>query len=215
MLFRSVVRTPNTMRFWINADPRAVADVSLDVNVSNPSQPDHRVTVRLLGGRRYPIGIDYWALPEKEGAAAPAIALRWKPPRGTERPVPARNLSPQMASPTLVIGTRFPPDDGSHGYERGLSVSKEWDEATTRAAFEVANHVARRLDRYAGTRAGDPARRDKIEAFAVRFVESAWRRPLDAEERRRDVAERFRGAIEVEPVVRRVVLQALKSPQFL
>ena len=107
--YEVVVRTPNTMRFWINADPRAAADVSLDVNVSNPSQPDHRVTVRLLGGRRYPIGIDYWALPEKEGAAAPAIALRWKPPRGAERPIPARNLSPRLASPTLVIGTRFPP----------------------------------------------------------------------------------------------------------
>ena len=44
------------------------------------------------------------------------------------------------------------------GFERGLTVSKSWDEATTRGAFEVANHVKRLVDRFAGTRAGDPER---------------------------------------------------------
>jgi mono/diheme cytochrome c family protein len=213
--YEFVVRTPNTMRFWINADPRAAADVSLDVNVSNPSQPDHRVTVRLLGGRRYPIGIDYWALPEKEGAAAPAIALRWKPPRSAERPIPARNLSPRLANPTLVIGTRFPPDDSSHGYERGLSVSKEWDDATTRAAFEVANHVAKRIDRLAGTRAGEAGRAAKIEAFAARWVGAAFRRPLAEGERELHVASVFRESADPDIAMRRVLLRSLKSPHFL
>jgi mono/diheme cytochrome c family protein len=98
--YEFVVRTPNTMRFWINAEPGVIATASLDVNVSNPAHPDHRVTVRLLGGRRYPIGLDYWALPEKAGAPPPAIALRWKTPRGPERPVPARALSPAVVRPT-------------------------------------------------------------------------------------------------------------------
>ena len=167
------------------------------------------------GGRRYPIGIDYWALPEKEGAAAPAIALRWKPPRGAERPIPARNLSPRLANPTLVIGTRFPPDDGSHGYERGLSVSKEWDEATTRAAFEVANHVAKRIDRLAGTRAGEAGRAAKIEAFAARWVGAAFRRPLSEAERELHVASVFRESADPDTAMRRVVLRSLKSPHFL
>jgi mono/diheme cytochrome c family protein len=210
-----VVRTPNTVRFWINAEPGLVAEASLDVNVSNPTRPDHRVTVRLLAGRRYPIAIDYWALPEKPGAPPPAIALRWKPPHGTERPVPARLLSPAPARPTLVVTTRFPPDDGSHGYERGLSISAEWDEATTRAAFEVAAHVGRRVDRLAGTRPGDAGRAGRIEALAARFLAGAFRRPLAAEEREAHVAAVFRGAPDAETALRRVVLFALKSPRFL
>jgi len=209
------VRTPNTVRFWINAEPGVPADASLDVNVSNPTRPDHRVTVRLLAGRRYPIAIDYWALPEKPGAPPPAIALRWKPPHGTERPVPARLLSPAPARPTLVVATRFPPDDGSHGYERGLSVSAAWDEATTRAAFEVAAHVGRRVDRLDGTRAGDAGRAGRIEAFAARFLAGAFRRPLTAEEREAQVAAVFRAAPDPETGLRRVVLFALKSPRFL
>ena len=210
-----VVRTPNTVRFWINAEPGVVAEASLDVNVSNPTRPDHRVTVRLLGGRRYPIAIDYWALPEKPGAPPPAIALRWKPPHGTERPIPARLLSPAPARSTLVVTTRFPPDDGSHGYERGLSVSAEWDEATTRAGFEVAAHVGRRVDRLAGTRPGDAGRAGRIEAFAARFLAGTFRRPLTAEERAAHVAAVFRAAPEPETALRRVVLFALKSPRFL
>jgi mono/diheme cytochrome c family protein len=210
-----IVRTPNTVRFWINADPGVAAEASLDVNVSNPTQPDHRVTVRLLAGRRYPVAIDYWALPEKPGAPPPAIALRWKPPHGTERPVPARLLSPAPVRPTLVVTTRFPPDDGSHGYERGLSVSAEWDEATTRAAFEVAAHVGRRVDRLAGTRPGEAGRAGRIEALAGRFLAGAFRRPLTAEEREAHVAAVFRGAPDPETGLRRVVLFALKSPRFL
>jgi hypothetical protein len=114
-----------------------------------------------------------------------------------------------------VIATRFPPDDSSHGYERGLSISKEWDDATTRAAFEVAGHVAKRLDRLAGTRPGDPDRAAKLEAWAARFVARAFRRPLRPEETERHVTAVFRAAPETDAAVRRVVLLALKSPQFL
>lgn len=214
-LYEFTVRTPNTLRFWINADPAVPGEANLDVNVSNPTHPDHRVTVRLLGGRWYPIGIDYWALPEKAGAPPPAIALRWKSPHGAEQVVPARHLSPQTVRPTLVVTTRFPADDSSHGYERGLAVSRAWDEATTQAAFEVANHVGRRLNRLAGTRPGGATRAQKLEAWAARLVAAAFRRPLGAEENRRYVAEVFQAAPDAETAVRRVVLFALKSPQFL
>lgn len=209
-----VIRTPNSVRVWINADPAEPPTV--DVNVSTPDRPDHRVTVRLLGGRRYPIVIDWWALAEKAGSSVvPAISLRWKPPHGNERPIPARNLSTAKAEPTFVIATRFPADDSSHGYERGISVAKAWDEATTSAAFEVANHVVRRLDRLAGLRRDDPERAKKIEAFAARFVAAAFRRPLTPEETGRFVTDLLRGAPDAETGLRRVVLLALKSPHFL
>ena len=215
--YEFVVRTPNSIRVWINADvnPGAPAEAVIDANVSRPDDPDHRVTVRLLGGRRYPIGIDYWALPGKAGAPPPSIVLRWKPPHGSERPIPARNLSPVRVKPTFVLTTRFPPDDSSQGYERSTTVSKAWDEATTSAALEVANQVVRKLDALADTRSDEAARGEKVAAFAERLVTAAFRRPLSEEEKRLYVTERFRGAVDSETAIKRVVLLALKSPQFL
>ena len=212
--YEFIARTPNSVRVWINSglDP---AEARIDASVSNPADPDHRTTVRLLGGRRYPIAVDYWALPGKAGSPPPSLSLRWKPPHGVERTIPARHLSPTRVAPTLVLTTRFPAEDSSEGYERSTTVSKAWEEATTAAAFEVANHVVRRLDRLAGSRAGDPSRGEKLETLAVRFLELAWRRPLGAEERRREVRDRFRAAPDAETAVRRMVLLALKSPQFL
>ena len=213
-----VIRTPNSVRIWINAEPdlRSGTEPTLDVNVSTPKDPDHRVTLRLLGGRAYPIAIDWWALPEKTGSPVlPAISLRWKPPHGSERAIPSRNLSTGKATPTFVVATRFPADDSSQGYERSISVSKAWDEATTNAAFEVANHVIKRLDRLGGTRPNDPARAQKLAAFAEKFVSAAFRRPLTPEETQRNVTALLRTAPDVEIGVRRVVLLALKSPHFL
>lgn len=213
-----VIRTPNSVRVWINAEPelRGAAEPTLDINVSTPASPDHRVTVRLLGGRRYPIAIDWWALPEKTGSpVVPAISLRWRPPHGSERPVPARNLSTAKVAPVFVVATRFPADDSSEGYERGVSVAKAWDEATTNAAFEVAQHLVKRADRFAGTRRDDPERAGKIQAFAARLVGAAFRRPLTPAEEERFVTALFRGAPDAETGLRRAVLLALKSPHFL
>jgi mono/diheme cytochrome c family protein len=217
--YEFVIRTPNSVRVWINADvsPAVATDASIDVNVSNPQNPDHRVTVRLIGGRVYPLGIDYWALPGKAGAAPPpALSLRWKPPHGSERPIPSRNFSTANVEPTFVVQTRFPADDSSLGYERSGSVSKEWEEATTSAAFEIANHVVKHLDRLASVATpGDATRASKIEMFAEKFVTAAFRRPLTAAEKRRYITARFKAAPDPETAVKRVVLLALKSPQFL
>jgi mono/diheme cytochrome c family protein len=214
-----IIHTPNSVRVWINADPEprgATEPPTLDINVSTPKTPDHRVTLRLLGGRSYPIAIDWWALPEKTGSpVVPAISLRWKPPHGSERPIPARNLSTAKTAPTFVVATRFPADDASHGYERSTSVSKAWDEATTSAAFEITNHVLKRLDRFAGTRPDDPARAKKIAAFAEKFTAAAFRRPLSPEETQRHVTTLLRDAPDPENGLRRVLLLALKSPHFL
>lgn len=215
--YEFVVRTPNSVRFWINAEFVA-GDAALDVNVNRPDEPDHRVTVRLLGGREYPIGIDYWALPGKVGGPPPSIELRWKPPHGVERRIPARNLSTATVRPTFVVQTRFPAGDSSRGYERAGALSKELDAATTSAAFEVANFLARRMDRLAGTRDGDPQRLQKVARLAERFVAGAFRRPLTGDEKQRFVAEKFAGVAvggDVDGAFKKVVLLALKAPQFL
>ena len=61
-----------------------------------------------------------------------------------EAPAPSRrgdSAAEPLAEPfpeTFVVQTPFPPDDRSVGYERGTSISKAWDQATTDAAIEVA-----------------------------------------------------------------------------
>jgi mono/diheme cytochrome c family protein len=212
--YEFVVRTPNSVRVWINSEFMP-AEAKIDVNVSTPQNPDHRVTVRLLAGRRYPIAIDYWALPGKAGAPPPSIALRWKPPHGSERTIPARHLSPVPVKPAFVLATRFPANDSSRGYERSGPPTKEWDEATTAAAFDVANHLVKHVDRLAGTRPGDPERPQKVATLAERFTTAAFRRPLTPAERTRFVTERFKSAPDPETALKRTALLALKSPQFL
>jgi hypothetical protein len=117
--------------------------------------------------------------------------------------------------PTFVARTAFPPDDSSLGYARGVAVSKAWDDATTSAAFEAANHAVKYLDRFAHSTPADVDRGPKLQRFAARWVEAAFRRPVSDEERTRWVTNQFNSAPSPETAVKRIVLLALKSPQFL
>ncbi len=77
-------------------------------------------------------------------------------------------------------GRPFPPDDRSVGYERGTSISKAWDQATTDAALEAADFVAAHLKDLAGVAdgAGDQDREKRLREFCSQFAERAFRRPL-------------------------------------
>ena len=72
-----------------------------------------------------------------------------------------------------MLTTPFPPDDNSLGYERGSSVSKAWDEATTQAAFEVATYLTDRLQRFSGAKPEDADAKAKHIGFCRRFAERA------------------------------------------
>src|SRR6185369_2508347 len=115
---------------------------------------EHRATIHLIGGRLYPIRLDFFKFKEKNGS----ITFSWQPPRGALEPVPARNLFPVRSTSTFVVTTRFPPDDSSVGYERGVAVSKAWDEAATQAAIEVANYLIKHIDRFSRSKASDTNR---------------------------------------------------------
>jgi len=223
-----VVRSPNGIRLWVNGSTTPL----IDAYVASGAQTEHRATIRLIGGRAYPLELDFF----KFNDATASIALEWKPPHGVQQVIPARNLSTDRVDSTFVLETRFPADDSSAGYERGVQISKAWDEAATQAAIETANQVVARLDALARTRKEEPDRDEKLREFGARFVEAAWRRPLTGAEREVFVDAQFqpresRGLFDrlwsvfsppkpVEPpapedAVKRVVLLALKSPQFL
>ena len=78
--------------------------------------------------------------------------------------IPRRNLSPNSFPETFVLQAPFPPDDRSVGYERGTSVSKAWDQATTDAAIEVAGYVVAHLKELAGVADGAADREPKTRA---------------------------------------------------
>ena len=205
--YQFIVKTPNGIRLWVNDEDQAL----IEATVSSGGLNEHKAALRLIGGRAYPLRLDYFKSTEKRAA----VSLQWQPPHGVQEPIPARNLSPERAPSTLVITTPFPPDDSSVGYERGVAVSKAWDEATTQAAIEVANHVVARLDRLSRSKPADTNRSAKVEAFCQKFVETAFRRPLNDEQRRLFVSSRLKSAQKLEDGVKRVVLLALKSPRFL
>ena len=94
---------------------------------------------------------------------------------------------------TFVLSTPFPPDDRSAGYERGTSVSKAWDGATTDAAIEVAGYIVAHLKELAGV--GDDAgdRGAKLREFCSRFAERAFRRPLTDEQKAFFIERRVQG----------------------
>jgi len=205
--YEFIVKTPNGVRLWVNDDDRALVDASVasgDVN-------EHSGRLSLLEGRTYPIRLEFFKSKDK----TTSIALLWQPPRGVRKLLPPRDLSPREVNPVCVVATPFPPDDSSVGYERGVSVSKAWDDAATQAAIEVANHVISRLDELAGTRPGAEDRSDRIQRFCEQFAETAFRRPLTAEQREIYIDRQLEAGVPLETAAKRIVLLTLKSPRFL
>ena len=117
--------------------------------VKSGDDTEFRASIFLLAGRAYPIRLEFSKAKQgvddtKKNPNPPPTtgvdraALEAAEPRGRGDPgaVPhARRRSPEVA----VIETPFPPDDRSFGWERGTTVSKEWDAATTDAAIEAAD----------------------------------------------------------------------------
>jgi hypothetical protein len=219
-LYEFVVRTDHALRLWVN-DNRTAA---IDGWVKSGSDTEYRASVFLLAGRAYPIRLEFSKA--KQGVddskknpnppAKPAFArLLWKRPNRAVEVIPARHLTPAKWPEVAVIETPFPPDDRSLGWERGNVISKEWEAATTAAAFDTAAHVLAKLNDLAATQPAAPDRAAKVKAFARAFAERAFRRPLTDAEKALFVDRQFEAAPDLEAAVKRVVLLVLKSPRFL
>ena len=215
------VRTEHATRLWLNDLNRPL----IDAWVKSGTDTDHRATITLLGGRVYPLrlefskakqGVDDSKEKKKQAPKVNAsIVLEWALPHRPAEVVPRRNLSPSRVPETFVVAAPFPPDDRSVGYERGTSISKAWDQATTDGAIEVAGSVVSRLRELSGIDNGDSDRSTKLRAFCRRFAERAFRRPLTDEQMRLFIDRPFETAPDPDTAVKRVVLLVLKSPRFL
>ncbi len=219
--YRFTVRTEHATRLWVNERQTAL----IDAWVKSGSDTEHSGTITLLGGRAYPIKLEFskakQGVNDSDKLIGPpkpvpaSIVLEWTRPGHTAEPVPSRLLAPGDLPTLFVTTTPFPPDDRSVGYERGTSVSEDWDRATTEAALEAAGYVAERLPRLAGVKDDDPDRVAKLKAFCRTFAERAFRRPLGDDLAALYVDRPFAETSDPTLATRRVVMLVLKSPRFL
>jgi Protein of unknown function (DUF1592)/Protein of unknown function (DUF1588)/PA14 domain/Protein of unknown function (DUF1595)/Cytochrome C oxidase, cbb3-type, subunit III len=205
--YELLFKTENAGRLFINDKDRPL----IDALVKSGNDTEYRASVYLLGGRAYPLRMEFSRTKETTSS----VALEWKLPRRASEIIPRRSLSPISLPETFVVQTPFPPDDRSVGYERGTSVSKAWDQATTDAAIEVASYVTAHLKELAGVEEGAADREPKLREFCRRFTERAFRRPLTDEQKTFFIDHQFKDAPDLETAVKRVGLLVLKSPRFL
>jgi cytochrome c553 len=220
--YEFVVRTEHAARLYVNDKQEPLVDAW----VQSGTDTEHRGEIHLLGGRAYPIKLEFSRGKQgvndkdknKKGfkpSANTSVSLEWKRPNHTLEVISSRNLSTQESPEVFVLETRFPPDDRSIGYERGTSVSKAWDEATTDGAIETAGYVAEHIQRLAGADPNNAGSEPKLRLFCADFAEQAFRRPLTEDQQKFYVHRQFEAAPDLLTGVKRVVLLVLKSPRFL
>jgi cytochrome c553 len=218
--YEFVIRTEHAARLYLNDNKHPL----IDAWVKSGKDTEHRGAIFLLGGRAYPLrlefskakqGVDDSKTNKKKPQVKASIALEWKLPHRAAEVVPQRCFSPISGPISFVLTTPFPPDDRSVGYERGTTISRAWEQATTEAAIEIADYVVGNLSELSGVADNALDRPAKLRDFCLRFAERAFRRPLTPEQKRLYVEHSFAPGRDVETAVKRCLLLVLKSPRFL
>ncbi|WP_437186647.1 DUF1592 domain-containing protein [Planctomicrobium sp. SH668] len=204
--YEFILESENGVRLFLNDNQKEL----IDAWVASGTETSHRGTTHLLGGRRYAIRVEFFRY--KQPTAS--IKLKWKRPGFAEEVIPTRFLFKEWAPELFVINTPFPPDDRSSGYERGTTISKGWKEAVIQASLETGDYVSSKIPTLAGLGENDENRAQKIRDFSIRFVTTAFRRPL-SEEQIHELIDRQLTGVSEEIGVKRVVLRTLMSPAFL
>jgi len=230
--YEIVLRSDGAVRLWLNNAKSTgggggnefaqVDPATIDGWVKSEGVEQFRKRVFLLGGRAYPLLLDFSA--HEQGVQRRAqdqadktsyVSLRWVMPGRAEQVIPRRNLLPNRGAEGFVSTTAFPPDDASVGYERGVSVSPGWLRGVTGAAVETADHVTDHFHALAG-KPLDHANADRAaKAFLYDFVGRAFRRPLTDNEKSAYVDAYFASGNDPVTSIRRAILAALSSPRFL
>lgn len=207
--YEFITKTENGVKLFVNDTQTPL----IDAWVKSGYDTEYRGRIFLLGGRLYRIRLQWFTFKEKTAS----IGLWWKPPHGAEQPIPTRHLSPVEAATEIIVETPFPPDDRSDGYERGTSVSREWDEATTMAAVEAVDRIVKLAPRFAKLKRGEAEedRRRKLKDFCDTFAYRAFRRPLSDIQKKTYIDAHFDAPNNSEDALRRSLLAVLKSPRFL
>ena len=202
------VKSPNGFELSVNQSDRIPL---IDEKVTAGTLREEKAKLFLLGGRPYPIRLNYFKFDDPNAS----IELSWKTPIGEKEIIPAEYFYTQVVPPSFISQQKLPPDDASHGYERGIQIDSTWDESTTFAALEASKFAGKRMDRLARTNEKDENRKQKIITFTKQFLQYAFREKLSDEEIERYVHSKFSDNAPLHTSVEKIVLTALKSPRFL
>ncbi len=206
--YEFVIRSENAIRLWVNDRNQTI----IDGWVKSGNDREFTSTLELLGGRYYPIKLDYMKSTEAKGS----IELCWRRPGREIETIPPRYLSPDGSNFNFIVTVPFPPDDRSLGYERGAAVSQAWDEATTYAALDVAKYMNSQMNGLSGAKPDASDRHQKVQDFCKRWVTRAFGGALTPEQHALYVERPFAMAGEdPELAVQYCALMTLKSPLFL
>ena len=190
-----------------------------DNHVQSGDTAEFKKSIELLGGRLYPFRMEFFKRERKTGDVPASFSLSWKRPGGIEEVIPTRCLVPGWFEQSFAPQVQLPADDRSAGYERGSTISREWDEATTKGAVEFADTVASDLwPRYSKQRRKKkdaPEGRELLREFAYEFVDVSLRRPAGDAVRKSYVDDQLAATEDDNEAVRRIVILTLKSPWFL
>ncbi|MDA8988950.1 DUF1592 domain-containing protein [Opitutales bacterium] len=200
------VKSPNGFEFRIN---QKNSSPTIEQKVSTGMLHETSAKLYLLGGRPYPFSLNYFKFDDPKAS----IELRWKTPIGKKEIIPADYFYTQVVPPSFVIQQKLPPDDASHGYERGTQVDGTWDEAITYAALDAAKYASRKIMRLAKPNNGEE--KQQIIPIVENFVRFAFREKLSEEELTQYVRLKFSEQEPHNTTIEKIVLFTLKSPRFL
>lgn len=192
-------------------------EVLIDNHVQSEGKTEFRRTVHLLGGRQYPVYIDYTQRNRKTEQPPAEFSLRWVPPGGVEQVIPTENLFPSMFPSTFALQTKLPPDDRSYGYERGTRVDRGWEDAVTKAAFEFGAIAVKRLwPQYRRNHRGESdENRERLRGFLTEIATVAFRGELDDDAKQLYIEDQLAAAEDDQLAIVRSCLLIIKSPRFL
>ena len=206
--YEIVLKTQNGARLFLN-QIREVPLINAWVSSGNEVR-EEKISIFLLGGRTYPIRLDYFKYKERTGS----IELAWKTPNGVMETIPQRNLSPEKVNKeTFTLQNTFPPDDLSDGYERGTTISKEWLTAVNEGALEAGDYAQEYFQRYTGCKPGEEAGDEgakKVSDFVRKFASLVWNQPVPDE-----VVDELLDSEFTPAGLKKAVVRTFTSPKFL
>ena len=211
--YEIIVRSTCSFMFYLGGYDRTF----VDNHVQSGDKTEFKRSIRLLAGRPYVFRFNFQQRKRKTELPPASVSVSWVPPHGIEEIIPARHFIPKMSESAFALQADLPPDDRSYGYERGISVDRGWDEATTLAALEFGDIAATELwPGFKRRHRKEPnENRELLHRFLEEAASTAFRGPLSEETRRLYIDAQLAPEPDDGEAIRRSLLMALKSPRFL
>tara|TARA_R110002073_G_scaffold46789_2_gene127425 strand:+ start:3724 stop:6090 length:2367 start_codon:yes stop_codon:yes gene_type:complete len=211
--YEIVLRSTCSCKLYLGSSDR----MFIDNHVQSAGRTEFRKRIHLTAGRGYPIKFEFTQRKRKTDQPPASVSLSWVPPGGVETVIPQRHLISASYPAAFSLQTKLPPDDRSYGYERGIEISRIWDDSTTQAAVEFSKLVADELwPLYERKNKKKPnENRARLRSFLAEILSTAFRGSLDDATRKVYIDKQLDATDDDAEAIRRVMLLTLKSPRFL